>query len=199
MKAQALCDATQSAYMSSKKTMETNPTNSIAIALREKAKAYQSYKTIKSILEDSMWSMVQGSILVDALKYNVKEFKDLFTESADPADQKKKPEKKAAKKTMQAINGEADATGVNVPFGVMASNYLSTDRQKKRGRQTFHHPPWQDMSLLKLSKQVGVEPSASAPVQPVVFAKGYLYSRRKEERPAIAIYFTVNNTSNQKM
>merc|ERR1712005_101780 len=37
MKAQALRDATQSAYMMSKKTMEVNPTNSIIAALREKA------------------------------------------------------------------------------------------------------------------------------------------------------------------
>merc|ERR1712005_29292 len=37
MKAQALRDSTQSAYMMSKKTMEVNPTNSIIAALREKA------------------------------------------------------------------------------------------------------------------------------------------------------------------
>merc|ERR1712176_83147 len=36
MKAQALRDATQSAYMTSKKTMEVNPTNPIISALREK-------------------------------------------------------------------------------------------------------------------------------------------------------------------
>merc|ERR1719359_1847565 len=39
MKAQALRDATQSAYMTSKKTMEINPQNSIIVALREKADA----------------------------------------------------------------------------------------------------------------------------------------------------------------
>merc|ERR1712194_641077 len=47
MKAQALRDASQSAYMTSKKTMEINPTNSIITALREKADADQSDKTVK--------------------------------------------------------------------------------------------------------------------------------------------------------
>merc|ERR1711862_1008226 len=50
MKAQALRDTTQSAYMSSKKTMEINPTNSIVVALREKADADQSDKTVKDLI-----------------------------------------------------------------------------------------------------------------------------------------------------
>merc|ERR1711979_180856 len=50
MKAQALRDATQSAYMTSKKTMEINPTNQIIVALREKAEADQSGKTVKDLI-----------------------------------------------------------------------------------------------------------------------------------------------------
>merc|ERR1711937_192217 len=59
MKAQALRDATQSAYMSSKKTMEVNPTNSIISALREKADADQSDKTVK----DLIWLLYDTSLL----------------------------------------------------------------------------------------------------------------------------------------
>jgi molecular chaperone HtpG len=59
MKAQALRDATQSAYMMSKKTMEVNPTNSIIVALREKAGADQSDKTVK----DLIWLLYDTSLL----------------------------------------------------------------------------------------------------------------------------------------
>merc|ERR1712119_139270 len=59
MKAQALRDATQSAYMMPKKTMEINPTNSIIKALREKAEADQSDKTVK----DLIWLMYDTSLL----------------------------------------------------------------------------------------------------------------------------------------
>merc|ERR1712176_308620 len=59
MKAQTLRDTSQSAYMSSKKTMEVNPTNSIVKALREKADADQSDKTVK----DLIWLLYDTSLL----------------------------------------------------------------------------------------------------------------------------------------
>merc|ERR1712224_13926 len=59
MKAQALRDASQSQYMMSKKTMEVNPTNSIISALREKAEADQSDKTVK----DLIWLLYDTSLI----------------------------------------------------------------------------------------------------------------------------------------
>merc|ERR1712151_1248279 len=59
MKAQALRDASQSQYMMSKKTMEVNPTNSIINALREKADADQSDKTVR----DLIWLLFDTSLL----------------------------------------------------------------------------------------------------------------------------------------
>merc|ERR1712238_588844 len=59
MKAQALRDTSQNSYMSSKKTMEINPHNSIINALREKAGVDQSDKTVR----DLIWLLYDTSLL----------------------------------------------------------------------------------------------------------------------------------------
>jgi len=59
MKAQALRDASSSAYMMSKKTLEVNPTNPIIVSLREKVAADQSDKTVKDVI----WMLYDTSLL----------------------------------------------------------------------------------------------------------------------------------------
>ena len=67
------------------------------------------------IKENSLWSLVKGKVSMSHLNYDVKEFEDLFTESAEPADKKKKEKAKSSavttKKAVQVIDGKRSMNG----------------------------------------------------------------------------------------
>jgi hypothetical protein len=65
MKTRALRDATQSAYMSSKKTMEINPTNSSVVALREKAEEADQSDNDTSFLLTSGFALEEEHATID--------------------------------------------------------------------------------------------------------------------------------------
>ena len=68
----------------------------------------------KQVKEDSIWSIVKGRVNMRNLKYDVKEFEDLFTESADPAERKKKAAvavSQKTKKSVQVIDGKRSMNG----------------------------------------------------------------------------------------
>ncbi len=108
--------------------MDMDPTKSVAFQMKKGSGSKQPVKKKKRVRrkkiywnpidpsklkEDSMWNIVRGAIAMDKLNYDEKEFEDLFTESADPADQKniKKETKKEEKKLVQVIDPKRSMNG----------------------------------------------------------------------------------------
>jgi hypothetical protein len=67
----------------------------------------------KQIKANSLWSHVKGRVHMNQLKYDEKEFEDLFTESADPADKESAKQRKETrtKKSVQVIDGKRSMNG----------------------------------------------------------------------------------------
>jgi hypothetical protein len=75
--------------------------------------------------EDSMWNIVRDYVAMDKLKYDEKEFAELFTESADASDkQTKKEPQKETKKLVQVIDPKRSMNG-----GIVLAR-LKTDHAK---------------------------------------------------------------------
>ena len=107
-----------------------NPVNKIPAKKKKRVrrkKIYWNPIDPGKLKEDSMWTLVRDSVRMGELNYDPKEFEDLFTESADPADQKKKKgggNKKKEKKAVQVIDGKRDMNG-----GIILTR-LKTDNDK---------------------------------------------------------------------
>jgi hypothetical protein len=122
--------------------MDLDPNKSVAFQMRKKKSSQNTKKPVKKkkvrrkkiywnpidpgkIKEDSMWNIVRDYVNMDKLNYDQKEFEELFTESADPADQKKdKKPSKEAKKLVQVIDPKRSMNG-----GIVLAR-LKTDHKK---------------------------------------------------------------------
>ena len=82
------------------------------------------------IKENSLWSLVKGKVSMSQMKYDHKEFEDLFTQSADAAEKKKlkkaTQKKVDKKKAEQVIDGKRSMNGgiillrLKMPYGEIA-------------------------------------------------------------------------------
>jgi hypothetical protein len=91
----------------------TNSATKEASRVRRK-KIYWNTLDHSRIKEDSLWTLVRNRVHMSHLNYDVKEFKELFTESADPAQQRRKKQQRdttKAKKSVQVIDGKRSMNG----------------------------------------------------------------------------------------
>jgi hypothetical protein len=108
--------------------MDLDPNKSVAYQMKtstssKKSPAKKKKKRIRrkkiywnpinpaNLKEDSMWHIVKDAVNMAKLHYDQQEFEELFTESADPKDKKKKKTEKAAKKLIQVIDAKRSMNG----------------------------------------------------------------------------------------
>lgn len=78
-------------------------------------KIYWSPIEESKIDDNSLWSMIKGSVKFDSLKFDQDEFESLFTDSSNPADKKKAADDKSTaskqKKSVQVIDAKRGMNG----------------------------------------------------------------------------------------
>ena len=123
---------------SKKKTKKTPKKDPKKPKVRRK-KIFWSAIEESKIDDNSLWSMVRGTLDFDSLKFDQDEFESLFTDSTNPADAKKKAasEKKSdapkQKKSVQVIDAKRGMNGgiilarIKVDFSVLAEMVTEMD------------------------------------------------------------------------
>ena len=98
-------------------------TSTVRLGVKKKKKKVRRKKIYwtpidaSKLHDESLWSLVKGSVTMESLKFDVTEFEYLFTESANPADNKKQVTngggdgKAKQKKSTQVIDGKRGMNG----------------------------------------------------------------------------------------
>ena len=109
---------------------KTPPSNEPKKPKVKRKKIYWSPIEESRIDDNSLWSMIKGTIDFESLKIDQDEFESLFTDTSNPADKKKVPRDKSGepkqKKSVQAIDAKRGMNGgivlarIKVEFAVLA-------------------------------------------------------------------------------
>ena len=118
------------AFGKGKKMEKKMPSNEPKKPKVKRKKIYWSPIEESRIDDNSLWSMIKGTIDFESLKIDQDEFESLFTDTSNPADKKKVPRDKPGepkqKKSVQAIDAKRGMNGgivlarIKVEFEVLA-------------------------------------------------------------------------------